>query len=240
MKRTILLASILLLCAFTCHAGGKGASMKGGGFGGGGGIPTAGLVGDWKCDEGEGTTLTDDSGQGNNGTITNETWVGNDLYFDDTCSVSMGDPAVLDIGTTDWSISVWVDVDSGDQEAYFVNKLSAVDGYSVGLSSAGNGSFEWILEFDNKGQHYDDTILPDPTGTWEHVVLLVDRSGNASLYIDAEASDSSSDISADDSLDGSNAEDFVVGYGYEGYIRKILIYNRLLSPAEITQIYNAG
>lgn len=37
-------------------------------------VPTTGLVGEWKLDEGAGSTATDTSGNGNHGTITGATW----------------------------------------------------------------------------------------------------------------------------------------------------------------------
>jgi hypothetical protein len=72
-----------------------------------------GLVGAWAFDEGSGTTVADQSGKSNNGTITNATWVtqgkfGKALSFNGTNAwVTIPDSSTLDL-TTGMTIEGWV------------------------------------------------------------------------------------------------------------------------------------
>lgn len=75
------------------------------------------LVGYWKFDD-VGTTITSDySGNGNNGTLTNmsgassyvDGQIGKSLSFDGVNDyVSIGNPASLDMNTSDFSLNTWI------------------------------------------------------------------------------------------------------------------------------------
>ena len=73
----------------------------------------AGLVGAWAFDEGSGTATSDQSGRGNNGTLTSATWTtagkfNNALTFNGTSAwVSVPDSATLDL-TTGMTLEAWV------------------------------------------------------------------------------------------------------------------------------------
>ena len=75
--------------------------------------PPPGLVAAYGFDAGTGTTTADQSGNGNNGTVSNTTWsttgkFGNALSFNGTnSSVTVPDSSSLDL-TTGMTIEAWV------------------------------------------------------------------------------------------------------------------------------------
>ena len=113
---------------------------------------TPGLVAAYGFNEGTGTTVTDSSGNGNNGTIANATWTtagkyGDALVFNGTSAlVTIPDSALLHL-TTGMTLEAWVDpstvssawrdvIYKGDDNYY----LSATSGYgSVPVIEATGG-----------------------------------------------------------------------------------------------------
>src|SRR5258707_447353 len=76
-------------------------------------VPVAGLVAAYNFDQGSGSVLTDLSGSGNDGVISNATWsntgkTGNSLRFNGANSlVTVADNASLDL-TTGMTLEAWV------------------------------------------------------------------------------------------------------------------------------------
>src|SRR5215469_471646 len=73
---------------------------------------TAGLVAAYGFDEGSGTTVTDASGNGNNGTISNATWAasgkyGSALQFNNDSLVTVPDEASLHL-SSGMTLEAWV------------------------------------------------------------------------------------------------------------------------------------
>jgi len=68
------------------------------------------IVGQWLFDEGSGATVSDTSGNGNNGTITGATWTtgfsGSALNFNGGAQVALGNSAALNPGI--FTITAWV------------------------------------------------------------------------------------------------------------------------------------
>ena len=89
------------------------------------------------------------------------------------------------------------------------------------------------------GDFYSDSTYS--ADTWNHVVLTIERNGNAYFYINGvqDGSKSVNDIAIPFS------KDLLIG-GYDkralffnGSIDDVRIYNRALSQAEITLLYNS-
>jgi len=215
------------------------------------------LVGYWSFDEGSGDTAYDYSGNGNHGTIYGASWAtgayGSALVLDGQDDyVSIPDVDLLDIGTSDLSISVWALTHTlqACQDAALVCKrngaTASAPGYTLQLRSVsneipvrttiGDGTATKITTDGSK--HIADS-------TWHHVAAVFDRDGLCQIYIDGKV-DGSADIS---SQQGSiaNALSLFIGAHYNqgvgaccyftGKIDEVRIYNRILSETEIESLY---
>lgn len=209
----------------------------------------SGLVAQYTFDNDSGTTATDSSGNGLNGTINNMTAgpmlgkVGQALNFNTWAYVNVPDPAseVLDFGTNSFSISMWeFSLPGGnDHEAslwkggYMIKHGWATGGSNaVGVLSDGTISKE--ISFGAKN------LL----NTWTLLTLVVDRNSNTmKTYVDGSYTGISTDITGLGSV--STGHPLRIGMGdnwlpYNGGIDEVNIYNRVLTDSEIQELYNQG
>ena len=206
---------------------------------------TSGLVGYWKFDEGNGTTAGDSSGYGNTGTLlpsgSEPTWtsgkVGEALSFDGVDDY-VGVSQVL---TTEMTASAWVKLTDFTKtpnmliNAYSHQTLAISpnrDGSGVIYIYIGNGT-EWLC-------------APCITGSknmkenvWHHVIFTSDGTKSI-LYLD------SVNIGSSDYVPSGFGSYFRIGRGaaditeyLRGLIDEVRIYNRALSAAEVSALYNA-
>lgn len=167
-----------------------------------------GLIGEWKLDEGSGTTAADSSGNGNNGTIVQGTgtgspsWVspGHDagspfaLDFDGSGAagsasntVNLGNSPALD-QMDDYTVSLWVKFKPG-----YVGTAGTWANL-VGRNSSG-ANWAWMIYVNNTGhirphhRNSDGSFAPltdsaavMPMGQWVHIEQVADG-GHLHLYI---------------------------------------------------------
>ncbi len=213
-------------------------------------LKDSGLVGYWKFDEGSGTTGSDSSRYGNNGTlVSNPAWVngiaGKCLNFGSCTYVNVPDATILDFGTSNFSISVWAYLDTtSDSFGRIVGKkdiAAAAAGYSIywrpGISelmwSTADGSLSSEI-------YTADTI----TIGWHHIVMVRDSgdANNGYFYIDGVKKQLASAASI---LNVSSSQPLTIGsipgcsLNFVNKIDDVRVYNRALSEAEIRAIYNA-
>ena len=216
-----------------------------------------GPVGNWRFDEGTGTTAYDSSGNNNNGTLTNmdnADWVagkyGTALDFDGTDDyVDVGESTVFDIsGTNSITMSAWVKIDAFPSTA---SKLSCIS--MIGETGQDSSAFDkgLCLDDNNKAVFYffdgaqkrttGATTLS--TGTWYHILGQYDGTQGL-IYVNGVL---------DGTLAGSSTYDFttpqlVFSYYHSGdfdqYFNGIMddfrIYDYARTAAEIRLDYNAG
>lgn len=218
-------------------------------------MPTSGLVGHWKMDDGSGTTATDSSSNGNDGTLTNSpTWVTGQLSgaIDAAAGdeyIDVGDPAggELDFGTGDFSVSFWIYLDG------YVSQGSAANGLlgKKRLSSPNNTGYAFYIDSGNlpKFAVADGTsealitATTDISGGWHHIIGLR-NSGTVQLYIDGIKEGTDGSLSTD--ISNSNALTFLTdpsdltGRNMDGKLDDIRIFNRALSTAEISCLAGQG
>lgn len=234
-----------------------------GGFANNAPIVTDGLVfyvdaGNSNSYPGSGTTWSDLIG-GNDGTLepalgpTYNSANGGSIVFDGTDDlVDFGN--ILNLGTQDMTISAWVKLTSNPSGYVTI----------AGKSYAGSGDRYFMGTDVNKkvalfiAKSGGSSTIPLGTtvlslNTWYLITGVWDRSGNASIYINdtADTISANADISAyssDDITDitipfriGSYAAPNKTGplLLWPGNIAATMLYFRTLSPAEITQNYNA-
>jgi len=188
-----------------------------------------GLVGYWTFDEGSGTTAYDYSGNNNNGTLINgPTWttgkVGGALSFDGVDDyVNIGKSSV----GPPCSVEAWIYKRSNtsfkvllDDAKYSIRVEQYNSTYKLGFTKYGVADyvFNYIL----------------PLNTWQHVVWVFESTG-AKLYVNGTFVDSNPNT--------ISCPMNIMGYSRSSPLNSIIdevrIYNRALSDAEISALYNA-
>ena len=216
-----------------------------------------GLIGHWTLDETTGSTITDSSGNGNNGTwsdgvnndVAEETSagkIGTALTFDGVAGYG-GDDAI-DLGTTDiltgretsFTICSWVNLETyATASEYTIYKR--IDGSLVGgfLFQADSNS-QWGIETNNGAwqTHYANTRLT--LNQWEHICAVNDA-GTLYFYLNG-ASDGSSAYTQPSNVAGLNQaiSGGSAGAGPDGALDDVRIYNRALTAPQVLDIYQSG
>jgi hypothetical protein len=205
------------------------------------GIRDKGLVGYWKFEEGSGTTAYDSSGNGNNGT-----WSGTGTHyttgkvgsysgqFATTTSDYVVTPTSnLFAFSGDFTLSGWFYIPQLPS-TYFVYKASATSGGLSALIGPNRFSVGKSLISENVIISYTP-----PTSQWFYLVFV--RSG-ATVYCYYNGTQIGSgtftwSYPAGNTIIGIDGN--YASYPFNGLIDDVRIYNRALSSAEISAIYNA-
>ena len=193
---------------------------------------------------GSGTTWTDLSGNGNNGSLVNGVGFdgdnGGSIVFDGTNDY-IDLPSSFAFGTSTFSIECWVKADtlSGIDAIYYSQSSNSSGFYGVGHNSNDNGFFL----ADYNGSTRVSTVFGSNAvvDTWYHLVFLKNASNQYVVYRNTVAS-TTNNIST---LSLTSA-DPRIGYNpasaaeiWDGNISNFKIYNRALTAAEIQQNFNA-
>ncbi len=213
-----------------------------------------GLVSYYKLDENAANTLVLDSVLLNNGTSSTNT---NNLFdvngiinsafdFESTNSENVkinngaGVGEDLDL-LEDFSFSLWIKLESvgGGEHGYMIGKRSA-------------GGFQYVFRVENSGNIHLSLLttggaIADTNAlslaTWYHVVVTRDDDGNTIFYINGTAKDSA----ASNSVSHVNTDVFLADSElhqantiFDGVMDEVGIWNRILTPSEVTQLYNGG
>jgi len=197
---------------------------------------STGLAAHYTFDEGAGTTVSDSSGNGNNGTIVGDPlWVSGVLNgameFTGDDHVDCGADPSLQIQDA-ITLTAWIKVASFtvDWETVFA---MGDDSYRMARSSGTGDAIHFGCNGLTGGNVNGTAIVT--TDTWRHVALVYDGA-QASIYIDglldvSVASTGQIDVSAYNLYIGENSQ--ATGRQLGGSVDDIRIYNRALSPAEV-------
>ena len=224
----------------------------------GGGTVTAntagnGLLAWWKLDETTGTTASDASGNGINGTLVNgPVWttgkIGGALSFDGTDDyLSVPASATLDMGGKSFSVSAWfkTSVQQTDHIILEHSIWSAGDTYQLSVSGATSLRFTWPSYWNQYGAVADIAGVTYADNQWHHFVGVFDNTNKiAQTYYDGVLKITKSGISSGPSS-GINAlyiGDRGAGSGnrFAGGIDDVRIYNYALSAADVAALTAAG
>ncbi len=198
----------------------------------------SGLIGYWALDENTGTSATDTSTNGNNGTLTGgPTWttgqIGSAVDFDGVDD-NIATPSVR--GVVNATTSVWIRPDSVTGTHTVIRHDN-----NFGIDLA-NDEIRWYWE---GGSAYHDTTAANlSTGQWYHIVgtyFSGGSSNNVQVYVNGVAQT----LSNDDETNTPSASSGVVasswlGSYYDGQLDEVRIYDRTLSPDEVWQLYRLG
>jgi len=212
-----------------------------------------GLVGYWKMDEGSGTTLVDASAPANDGTISGSpTWVaghdGQAIQFNGSSQyANVSDHSCLEI-TGSLTIAAWIAPSRPKTTQRIVTKavMSSVGGYELSLSSTDPGKvFFRLNQTSSSGGYRVDSVTPYPTdGTWIHAVATYDiATTQLKIYINGVlettgAAGPTSIMSSTQPVFVGRQNDNANPYYYWGKMDEVRIYNRALSAAEVSDLYN--
>ncbi len=217
----------------------------------------ADLVAHWRFDETSGTTASDSSGNGLNGTLGGDPqWVagtiGGALEFDGDDYVDFGAPAVFDFGTEDFTISAWIKMTAVMRGSIFAIGGDDGGGIRYTLAMGENNNNKLTLTMDNdsdKNQSRGDTVIND--GVWHHVVGMI-KGDVALVYVDG-VEDGTIDLPEGYDLSGVLQHNAYVGAitsneGNSLHVEKFMIgliddvriYDTALSEPEIQAIMEGG
>jgi hypothetical protein len=192
---------------------------------------------------GSGTTWTDLSGNGNNGTLVNGVGYSGDnlgsLVFDGVNDyVTLG---TKDIITTDFSVNMWVKVTAATKEVYFFS-FGYVDSNSALLYRNEGAPYNLNIIYRNSGVNttHSSSFVINQNVTYN---ITWTRSGsNNILYINGvnihTFSNSTTLTSCIYDIGWATTRNKTTAY-YQGNIYTTSLYNRALTASEIQQNFNA-
>ena len=201
------------------------------------------VKGSWHLDEGSGTLAYDSSGNNNNGTLNNCTWVDGKfkkaLDFDGSTSYVQASS----LNVSYLTIAAWVKWDQffADSRGHAVvsNSNLAADGYMLyqNTSSPYNKIKTFVYA---SSLTMLTSVATLNTGTWYHVAVTYDGSA-LKLYINGSLD---TQVAGSGTI-GATTNPLLFGSTYttdggkfDGQIDEIHIFNRALSAQEIADLYN--
>mgnify|MGYP001619161724 CR=1 FL=1 len=202
-------------------------------------VPTSGLLGHWKFDEGSGTTAADSSGNNYTGTLTNgPTWttgaVGNSVTLDGTNDyVSLG--TTLDVSALPFTLSAWVNPANFNDWSTIIGKRTTYSAsgmrFNLDLKPT-TGTV--ILQSAASGISFS---YAPPFNTWTHLTVVA-RSGATDLYVNGVLTQTLGGFTlgtgATSQLRIGNVPDGPDQFA--GKIDEVTIHNRALSAGEVASL----
>jgi hypothetical protein len=209
-------------------------------------ISNATLVGNWKLEEGSGTTIVDASQYGNNGTTTgNPVWVtgkiGQALQLNGSQYATVPDNGSLN-PTNAITLAAWIKPETSVNPQYIIKKAisNTTDGYELSLSNTGKVFFR-INQKTSADVYRVNSVTSYPTdgNTWMHVAATYDGT-TLKIYVngvlDASLSPAAPPaISSNTLLLGIGAQSDGTSR-FKGAIDEALIYNTALNASDILNI----
>jgi hypothetical protein len=219
--------------------------------------PTSGLVGEWKLDETSGTTAVDTKNSydatvfGGAAFVTGR--LGNALNLDNGTAGTGGKYAQMPSNATldvvqegDYTISAWFYAHSVPPNQSATNKYWAIvvkAGYHMGLVYGVDQKF-WMRHY-LAGPAIKDASSAStyPANTWHHVAGVVSKAGGTvTLYVNGAVAGTRTFVADSAALDYGTTR-FRIGKGSsdwaaDGKVDQVRIYNRALSAAEVSDLFN--
>ena len=206
------------------------------------------LVGAWSFDEGSGDVVADGSGNGNDGTLINTTWVegqlGSALGFDGSAYVDIPPQVWADV-SAQFTFTFWVYIPNADiQQSNFI--VAAFSDPANNNARVFSAHLPWggaTVYYDTSGPGYDRTsqaITPaDLTDAWNHWAFTKNAdTGNAVIYRNGEVWHTATGLNKP--LQGPDITKFTIGTKaslaegwFTGMIDDVQLYNAELSQEEI-------
>lgn len=196
---------------------------------------------------GEGQTLTETSGDIPNSASVPSGYSGTsrDFEFGESEYLAGSTSGSLDItGHTGLTVAAWVKVENDTGPAHIVSKWDNVATYrQYALRIIIDNNFEFAVSNDGSTTVKVTATTKFSTGTYQHVVGVHDPD-NDELRIYVDGSSDATPQAHSTGIYAGNAA-FSIGVEnaqlyYDGLMDEVIVFNRVLSPAEILEIYNNG
>jgi hypothetical protein len=204
------------------------------------------------------TYVYDFSGNGRDGTITGAAFTSGGKFggaydFDGSDDViSLPNDSYGLPGRSGASMAAWVNPAAGQTAAsgtvIFLDRGSSASSTRMLISV--NNDQTVSVKGRSAGETFQVTNTTEtiPLGEWSHIVGMIDLSTNsAQVYIDGELSIDDPKAFTQTTFDNTTTINAGVGaitgfpqYAYKGLIDEIAIYDRLLGPGEITDMYGGS
>ena len=214
------------------------------------------LVGHWKLDETSGTTATDSSGNGNDGTLlggldagTNSTSgkISTALSFDGTNDViEVLDDDVLDLTT--FTASLWLKADNAPSTSVTTQPLgkkatgSNYQNFIFSWSHQSSSFMQSIAFYDGSGWPHTQIQQTLSADTWYHLAGTYDGT-DLKIYVNGVLDHTTSPGTTPLIGTGSlhiGAEFSTGNAAFPGDIDDVRVYNRALSDTEVDALYKMG
>jgi hypothetical protein len=162
--------------------------------------------------------------------------------FDDF--IDLGDPDILDLSASNYTYSLWFRTDATGNNYYMLSKYETLGANAFGIGTAGT---DYLYSF-FAGDNHSDAVSLDGTsnindGAWHHVVMAIDLDNyEYNLYLDGVLEGTKSFPVTSSGIDSDSPlliGKQVNGQNFDGSIDDVRIYNRALSGAEITALYES-
>ena len=195
-------------------------------------------AGDSASYPGSGTTWTDLSGNGNNGTISGATYDsagGGSLSFDGTNDYVSFSPTSANLNLFPITLSFWA-TPGGE----VINKYTAssFNGYRVSFTTNGISGY-YFRSNSSYTNNYDDSYGSGTVGTFSNGVMIVDASG-VKFYLNGLLVGSNTWNGSSGATTTSANLQLARYVSYRtGNIAQVTIYNKALTASEITQNFDA-
>jgi hypothetical protein len=154
------------------------------------------------------------------------------------------DDAHYQPGTGDWSFSMWVNytgVSSGDPFIEYGKIINSFPGYNLRESSGA------LLATIADGTHlaFKTSAVTTNDGNWHLVIVTFARGGNLTIYIDNNAGETASIATVTGSVNDTQGFGLSIGRNingdlFEGKIDEVLMWNRVVTGSEITELWGGG
>ncbi|MBI3985063.1 MAG: DUF2341 domain-containing protein [Candidatus Levybacteria bacterium] len=209
---------------------------------------TNGIVGYWKMDDGSGSTASDSSGNGYNGTITGASWSSSCKYGNCLSFSGLSSGNKVDLGTSvnlnpsNFTVSAWVNTNNA---SYAYNYIFSSDrdccGTYNGIGFYINGAGKLVGSIWNSTNAGTSSNTTLSASTWYFVTFSYDGS-KMKLYINGILDKEESYTGSVGSPASFNVSIGTMGfnqgtYTFNGKIDETRLYNRALSNKEIIQLY---
>ena len=204
----------------------------------------------WKLDEPAGaTSFLDSSGSGDTGTCsgiacpvlgvpgifgTAANFVGGSQY------ISIGNPADLNFGTGSFTYSLWVYVPASigpyDIPLWKGGSSASYPGFDIEC-----GTSEWVANLSDGPQQLSIALGPETNNQWVLLTAVVDRSAGLFDTYRNGVPVASASLGSLGSVSSSNPLYIggISGYGFNGKIDDVRIYNTALSATDVANLYSS-
>ena len=227
------------------------------------GNASADLVAHWKLDEGSGNTTTAAIGSPDaDGTLVGATWVTADVapisgsnaavFFESANSDRIETNYVGILGQAERTVTAWIKAEpTQNNNAVFVGwgLNNPTERYSFRLNASASNGSHWALRLEIQGS-YAITQTPLNDGQWHHVAVTNAEGSSieqVSFYVDGQLEEGLSGTSgggvintASSSVVLGNSGHAVGGYGFDGAIDDVRIYNEALPEGQIQAVMQGG